>query len=353
MTALVLVFVLFLVVFSLTEYRPESLAAVPALYDGAASSAEGLRQNGDPPESLRILSWNIGYGGLNAGTDFFLEGGAQRKPPPEAEQQASLQRVAAFLARQDPDIALLQEVDSNSRRSYRVDQTALMAGALPDHDSRYALNYKCLFVPVPPAAPIGRVRSGVQTLGRFPPVSAERHSLPGEPSWPVRLFHLKRCALVTRFPSAVPGRDWIIINLHLSAYGDGTQRQQQLAYLKAFIQDRYREGHYVVAGGDWNSLFPGLSRDQFGPYETAEEHLFWLQRIPEGWTPGGWQWCYDPAVPTSRSLDRPYREGRNFTAVIDGFLVSPNLAVEEVEGVPLGFRDSDHNPVLVTVAPRS
>jgi len=39
----------------------------------------------------------------------------------------------------------------------------------------------------------------------------------------------------------------------------------------------------------------------------------------------------------------------NYTSVIDSFLVSPNVEVAIVEARDLGFVNSDHNPVRVTV----
>ena len=109
----------------------------------------------------------------------------------------------------------------------------------------------------------------------------------------------------------------------------------------------------MVVGGDWNSMFPGTGKEDFGSYTTSEENLFWVQTIPEGWTPDDWQWCYDADVPTARTLEQPYKAGENFTCIIDGFLVSPNLRVDEVQGYNLRFEHSDHNPVAITVSIRS
>ena len=43
-------------------------------------------------------------------------------------------------------------------------------------------------------------------------------------------------------------------------------------------------------------------------------------------------------------------EKESFQAVIDGFLLSPNVQLEEVEGLNLGFENSDHNPVKMTIS---
>jgi hypothetical protein len=50
-------------------------------------------------------------------------------------------------------------------------------------------------------------------------------------------------------------------------------------------------------------------------------------------------------VPSIRSNGTPYKQGENFVAVIDGFLVSANVEIRTVTGHDLAFRNSDHNPV--------
>ena len=60
----------------------------------------------------------------------------------------------------------------------------------------------------------------------------------------------------------------------------------------------------------------------------------------------------DGRAPTCRSLDRPLAgaDRENFQYyLIDGFIVSDNLRVEEMETVSLDFTSTDHNPVRLTV----
>lgn len=44
----------------------------------------------------------------------------------------------------------------------------------------------------------------------------------------------------------------------------------------------------------------------------------------------------------------PYTKGVNYTLVIDGFIVSDNVTVKEVENIDTGFEFTDHNPVKMT-----
>jgi endonuclease/exonuclease/phosphatase family metal-dependent hydrolase len=342
---IVTVFILFLAFATITEYRPDTITELSPFHDN--------RSEQGTPGGLSLISWNIGYCGLDNKTDFFMEGGSQKgRNSIDAHRQA-LDTITEFIRKNEPDICFIQEVDTKSYRSYRIDQSYVLASALSDYEQYFGKNYKSPFVPVPIQSPIGRVESGVLTMSRFSVSEASRHSLPGSFSWPTKVFHLKRCALVSVIPSAVEDKSWYLVNVHLSAYDNGNMRKQQLDFLKVFITDLYDAGHYVVIGGDWNSLFPGVSTDDFAPYTTAEEELFWVQQIPENWTPSNWQWCYDKSIPTVRSLEQPYVKGENFTTVIDGFLVSPNLRVDQVRGFDLGFEFTDHNPVSITVSIRN
>lgn len=339
------IFILFLAFSTITEYRPGNITILSPIHESRAETAA--------PGGLSLLSWNIGYCGLDSKTDFFMEGGSQKgRNSIDAHRQA-LDNIIDFIDKQEPDVCFIQEADAKSYRSYKIDQSYAISAAFSGYEIYYGMNYKAPFVPVPVQSPIGRVESGILTMSRFAVESAERHSLPGSYSWPVKVFHLKRCAVVSVIPSAVNGKSWYLINVHLSAYGDGSMRRQQLDYLKDFILERYNEGNYVVIGGDWNSIFPGIDKDHFAPYTTAEEYLFWVQAVPENWTPDNWQWCYDSETATSRSLEQPFEKEENFTTVIDGFLVSPNLRVDEVKGFDLDFENSDHNPTSVTVSIRN
>ncbi|MCK5734957.1 MAG: endonuclease/exonuclease/phosphatase family protein, partial [Spirochaetaceae bacterium] len=163
--------------------------------------------------------------------------------------------------------------------------------------------------------------------------------------WPTRLFMLRRCISVSSYDTGIPGRSLYLANIHLSAYDDGGLRRQQLEYVKTWMNDLYKEGHYIILGGDWNSTFPKVGFDDFAPYTTTEENLFWIQKIPDNWTPENWQWGWDPEVPSCRTLDQAYVPGENYLTIIDGFLVSPNVEIEEVQTSDEAFKYSDHNPV--------
>ena len=323
------------------EWRPDPLEDTP-VQPGRDTPAQ-------PPAAgaeLGLVSWNLGYAGLDAKADFFMDGGKQVRPPDRDRVEANLEAMATWLAGQPADVVLLQEVDFDSSRTWGMDQSRVIGAALPTHFQARALNFKVAYVPYPLSEPLGRMNSGLVSLTRARPGKATRHQLPGDYAWPVRVFHLKRCLHELRLP-APDGKDWVLLHLHLSAFDKGGElRTQQMDYLRRLMQLLYAEGHHVIVAGDWNHAPPGLAVDHF-PH-TAETP-FWLQQVPAGWTPKGWTWAWDPQVPSLRATDAPFQPGRSFLTTVDSLLLGPDVELVQVETVDLGFAHTDHQPVVARV----
>lgn len=202
-------------------------------------------------------------------------------------------------------------------------------------------------MPAPVLNPLGRVKSGVFTLSKYGIQKAERFQLPGTFSWPLKTVNLKRCLLVSEIKTDVPDKNLYIINLHLSAYdADGVLRKQEMEFLQNLALKLYNEGHWVIAGGDWNSLFPGVEKNRFIPYTTSAEFLEWIEYLPADFIGKEWKWGFDSSTPTVRLLEKPYVKGENYTTIIDGFICSPNVEIIGVKTGDLNFEVSDHHPVI-------
>ncbi len=323
---------------TITEFRPEPEEAVTV--------EQNLQQPMDQ-DSFTVLSWNVGYCALGEESDFFMDGGEMVRPDSKDWVSKNFAGVRGFLSGRDPDFTLLQEVDSGSKRSYGLDEVAALEEKL-SRPAAYALNFSCNYVPYP-FPTIGKVRSGLLTFSRYGISEATRISLPCPFSWPVSMANLKRCLLVSRVPLEGSDKELVLVNLHLEAYDDGEGKLAQSQQLRDFLAAEYEKGNYVVAGGDWNQVFP-----------NSEER--WPNTHQELWTPGyldetelsgGWRYVWDDSVPTCRLLNQPYDpadlENTQYY-VIDGFMVSPNLRVEQVETLDESFAFSDHNPVLLTLS---
>lgn len=322
---------------SVTEFKPTPVESVE-------TSASGELDKVDPGEELQILSWNIGYGGLGAGSDFFMDGGKDVRSADKEQVLRYLDGIKTSIQALYPDVVLLQEVDVDSGRTYRIDQSDYLALDASAH----AMNYACDFVPFP-LPPLGRVYSGVFTTTQGLAIDeAERISLPCPFQWPVRTANIKRCLLVSYLPIEGSDKQLVAVNLHLEAYDGGEGKIAQTKMLKELIEGEYAKGNYVIAGGDFNQIFPG------GLEAFPNTH-------PDLWTPGlleedmladGWHFAYDLAVPSCRLLNQPYNPADTENTqyyVIDGFILSPNVELLAVEGVDLDFANSDHNPVLISV----
>lgn len=334
--SLILLLLIGLIVFlSVTEYKPAERQIAEQIHLKETASPTGT--------SLTLYSWNIGYSGLGKDSDFFMDGGKMVNPPSQDIVEKNLVGIQSFIQEQPADAWLLQEVDLNSARTKNIDELQRIS-AIYGGNHAFAYNYKCPFVPIP-FPPIGKVESGIATLTNCQMDNyAERVALPCPFSWPVSAANLKRCLLVTRHPVEGSEQELVIINLHLEAYDDGEGKIAQTKLLMQVLEDEYKKGNYVIAGGDFNQTFPG----GLDAYPIAN---------PDKWTPGvleetilpeGWQFAYDCTSPTCRLLDQPYNQACQ-TYVIDGFILSPNVRLDNVETVDLDFEFSDHNPVRLNV----
>ncbi len=325
---------------SVTEFKPADVTDVKIETGSESDSvrpAEG--------QEISIVSWNIGYAGLGKGSDFFMDGGENVASADQDTVSASLLGIYKTLYSDEStaSIFMLQEVDKNSSRTYGKDETSVLG----INNSAYALNYSCKFVPYP-LPPIGRVNSGLLTTTIYDIDSAERISLPCPFDWPVSMANLKRCLLVSYLPISGSTSKLVIVNLHLEAYDDGEGKIAQTNQLREFIQSEYEKGNYVIAGGDFNQIFPGgLEKYPNTHKENWEPGLISDDIMPEGWT-----LAYDLEIPSCRLLNQPYdpddTENTQYYS-IDGFILSPNVQLLSVQTLDEGFEFSDHNPVRLQV----
>ena len=81
------------------------------------------------------------------------------------------------------------------------------------------------------------------------------------------------------------------------------------------------------------------------PHKTPKTAQSWVFDFPEEKLPTGWQLAVDTTVPTVRTLHQAFMKGDNYTSVIDGFIISPNVSVKDVMTHDLDFEHTDHHPV--------
>jgi endonuclease/exonuclease/phosphatase family metal-dependent hydrolase len=328
----VLIFGFLIIYATLDDYKPKIQELVfksdnPDTYPGLSE--------------IDILIWNIGYCGLSDDMDFFYDGGKQVRTS-KKNVLRNLESVINLLKTNDTlEFILLQEVDKNSKRSYHINEYDSINNRLSGYWSFFGKNYDVFFVPLPPNEPMGSVESGLQTLSRYVPGNSSRWSFPGKFGWPKSLFMLDRCFLVNRYPLR-NGKELLIINTHNSAYDGGALKKHEMAYLQKWLMDEYAKGNYIIVGGDWNQSPPAFKPEYID--NVFDDVDFAL--IANDFMPDGWQWVYDPKVPSNRRVISPYVKGKTPTTVIDFLLISPNIEKKNVETINLDFKYSDHQPVL-------
>ena len=271
-----------------------------------------------------------------------MDGGTMSRSSSKDQTMTNLERITAFLAEQNTDVLMLQELDIKSTRSYNINELEYMKAAFQNYSSTFGQNYKVPWVPIPILEPMGAANSGLATFSRYMTSKAARYQYPGSEAWPVQLFELDRCFIENRI-SVDNGKELILINSHLSAFDKGGEiRKKQLDFLKSYIISEYTKGNYVIVGGDWNHQLPGTDASRF---KAVESWPFWLQKLPEDFTPADFKWGVDENIPSNRTVAKEFVDGENFLSVIDGFLVSPNIDISSIKGQYLSFENSDHNPV--------
>lgn len=189
--------------------------AVAAVMLATAATACGRSDRSAPgtearTDTVRVMANNIHHG---EGMDTALD----------------LERIARFIALQDPDIVALQEVDSGTERTNRVDQ-ARRLGELTSMSAVFGsfMAYQ-------------GGEYGMAVLSRWPIVATNNLRLPdGEEP---------RTALSVRVRSPRTGRDLVFVGIHF--YRTAEERVAQAMRLHDLLEV---ETSPVILAGDYNSL---------------------------------------------------------------------------------------------------
>ena len=104
--------------------------------------------------------------------------------------------------------------------------------------------------------------------------------------------------LVERVPVEGTEKELVIINLHLEAYDDGEGKRAQTEQLMQIIVAEYRNGNYVIAGGDFNQTFEGADT-----FPVLDESTWQPGKLYNSELPAGFSYVFDASKPTCRVLD--------------------------------------------------
>ncbi|MEE9273635.1 MAG: endonuclease/exonuclease/phosphatase family protein [Robiginitomaculum sp.] len=293
--------------------------------------------------TFSILNWNLGYAGLGKDSDFIMDGGKNLLPPSRKIVKKNLEGIQNILENNKADFHFFQEISKPDMLTLGVDVFTGVRKHLPNYDWFYSYDFRTFFIPTKYSLKHG--------LALFSSIDANPVQVTRLPEEPTRLsglikrhYHIQS----TQFMDE-NGKEWVIANIHMSAFDKGGEtRFKQAEALLTFAEKHYAEGRHVVIGGDWNMQ---LVPTDF-VYTTKKELLDWLAVFPHGKLKPGWQIAVDSSTPTVRSNERPYHKGKNYTTIIDGFLVSPNVEVVNIHTINTDFVYTDHQPVLAEFTSR-
>ena len=334
---IILVLGSFLTYMTITDYKPEAVIQL---------EMQNQQQTNFPiDEPFSITTFNIGYGGLDAKEDFFMDGGTNSRASSLEQVTENLKGIGDISLQLNSDFYFFQEVDKKATRSFKVNEVAYLSSLFPTYGFSFGQNYLVSFVPVPITKPHGQVDAGLLSFSKYTINQTTRLALAGEESWPIKIFELDRSMLEQRI-ALENGKELILLNVHLSAYDKGgIVRKQQLQFIEEYVTNEYASGNYIILGGDFNHSLPTTDPSLF---PTTEQWPDWLQMMPEDFLSEQFYWAVDSSVASSRTIATSYTKGENFLSIIDGFLVSNNIELLSVYGTNLEFKNSDHNPVTAT-----
>ncbi|MFV0559300.1 MAG: endonuclease/exonuclease/phosphatase family protein [Enterococcus sp.] len=307
-------------------------------------STDALQLNHD----YKLMTFNIGYGAYPSDYSFFMDGGKYSRAYDQETVEKNMKAIETAVASENPELAIFQEVDVDGDRSQHVNEVEYLETQFNNYSSVYAQNYDSAYLFYPFTQPIGKASSGLVTLSKGEVESSTRYSLPIETDFN-KFIDLDRAFSVTHI-KVDDDRQLALINTHLSAFTkDRSIQEAQMDKLFTQMEKEYKQGHYVIVGGDYNHDVIGNSPEVF---ETKKERETWTHPFPVNSIPDNFQLAQgdlaERKIPSVRAMDQAYDEETSYVSLVDGFLVSDNITLKTVRVKDLGFENSDHNPVVLT-----
>lgn len=307
-----------------------------------------------PDKTYTAMTYNMGFGAYNQKYSFFMDHGEMKNGKKTHGKYGTAYSKNAVLKSTDgvihtfkqnqPDFMLMQEIDTNSTRSFHVNQVDKVKSSFPGYGNVFASNFHSGFIMYPFTNPHGKVRSGLLTLSKYHLQSAVRRKYPITSNFFSKFTDLDRCFTVMTMP-VKNGKKLILINSHMSAYDKGGKmRKKQLKLLNHVMAEECRKGNYVIVGGDFNHAF---GKKMLTHFENQQKIPSWVSVLDAKTLTSSMRMVHagnENDVATCRATDIPYRPEVNYETVIDGFLVSKNVEAKSTN-VNTEFKYADHNPV--------
>ena len=334
----------FLGYLKITEYNPKKIENLK-VENKEKETKEDKNNNYELNTEYKLLSWNVGFFGMDKNIDFFMDGGKMVFPISQKQVEENILKAIEEIKKENPDIINLQEVDKYSKRTGFMDQVKILNEKFKQN-SIFAYNMKVKFVPYP-IPPLGQMETGIYSSSKKEILNPERHQLPIAFKYPVRLSNFKRAFTVTY--SNINGSDkkLVLLNAHLDAYDDEKSgfKKKQTEEILNFMKKEREKGNYVILSADFNQNLKMLNKDEM---EKIPSNLWRASNFDTELLSDKFKLLH-PNENTARLNNKPYKKGSENTYyyIIDGFVVSDNIKVNEIKVNDLDFQNSDHNPVVL------
>lgn len=341
---LLVIVVGFLGYLKITEYNPKKIENLK-VENKEKETKDDKNNNYELNKEYKLLSWNVGFFGMDKNIDFFMDGGKMVFPISQKQVEENILKAIEEIKKENPDIINLQEVDKYSKRTGFMDQVKILNEKFKQN-SIFAYNMKVKFVPYP-IPPLGQMETGIYSSSKKEILNPERHQLPIAFKYPVRLSNFKRAFTVSY--SNINGSDkkLVLLNAHLDAYDDEKSgfKKKQTEEILNFMKKEREKGNYVILSADFNQNLKMLNKDEM---EKIPSNLWRASNFDTELLSDKFKLLH-PNENTARLNNKPYKKGSENTYyyIIDGFVVSDNIKVNEIKVNDLDFQNSDHNPVVL------
>ncbi len=326
-------------------------------------------------EEYSCITYNLGFGAYSQDFTFFMDTGYDKnnqktqgyygKAKSKEEVLFNINGAIDSVLTADVDFIFFQEVDTNSTRSYHVNEYEMITEKFLNYDHSFAINFHSAYLPYPLYDMHGKSNSGIATFSKYSIQEAYRkeYTIAKDLS---KLFDLDRCFSYS-IVKVENGKNLYLVNSHMSAYDEGGKiRQKQLDELNAFLTMCAQNQDYVIVGGDFNhdllTYNPQFNYDKINnrafnmTLKSPDWISFFFDENQKSPLVDNYQVIAADNWPSCRNNDIEWDEEETFVCCVDGFIVSNNIEVLVNKNIKTGlgnkniagFAFSDHEPAYLS-----
>lgn len=317
--------------------------------------------------SLDIITYNLSYGIMDPEFSYFkaettmpngsVKRGSSSRATNKDRVSININGSAELVgkgANSSTDFILFQDIDVDSTRSYYINQQDILADVLSNFAGVFAENGSSNYVFSPISSPLGKIDTRMATFSNKYMSYKIRHSLTSNTEFMEKYGANDNCIILTQYRTT-SGKILTVINVNIGIYESEEVRNTNLEEILRYMDyEANTLGHYVVVGGSFGYLLNG----EDGEFLNTSGSPSWSECFPESFSTEALkkigfrvvkdEVALDQKIGTVRDMSTEYNKGVSFEAVIDGFIVSKGVTVEDVSVIDNGFLYSSHNPVKMS-----